>query len=199
MNTSGALPTMVGVLAGCTLLLVTPPSVRADDEVTAVFSKVVSKDYVRKKFPDGSYQPEEYFLKNGGRYDELGGSYDKPSGDASIDNKSYLDIARVIAEQLATQNYDPAKDLKTGKLIIVVRWGTTVPPDSGIPALKQTSSPILNAQQAPGKGGSGPSSSTYLDPHAMTLYAFDMVGSNIYTGPCIHFSNIPLLRNWPCF
>jgi len=126
---------MVGVLAGCTLLLVTPPSVRADDEVTAVFSKVVSKDYVRKKFPDGSYQPEEYFLKNGGRYDELGGSYDKPSGDASIDNKSYLDIARVIAEQLATQNYHPAKDLKTGKLIIVVRWGTTIPPHIGISAL----------------------------------------------------------------
>ena len=185
-------PIAAWILAGCGLLVATLPAARADEEITAVFSKVVSKDYVRTKLPNGSYQPEEYFLKNGGRYD-------KPSGDASIDNKSYLDIARVIAEQLATQNYDPAKDLKTGKLIIVVRWGTTVPPDSGIPALKQTSSPILNAQQAPGKGGSGPSSSTYLDPHAMTLYAFDMVGSNIYTGPCIHFSNIPLLRNWPCF
>ncbi len=32
MNTSGVLPTIVGVLAGCALLLVTPPTARADQE-----------------------------------------------------------------------------------------------------------------------------------------------------------------------
>ena len=156
MNALRAHPLTAWMLAACGVLLVAGSAARADEEITAVFSKVVSKEYVRTKLPDGSYKPEEYFLKNGGRYD-------KPSGDASIDNKSYLDIARVIAEELATQNYHPAKDLKTGKLIIVIRWGTTVPPASEIKALKQTSSLYLYATQA----------SSVVDPHAMTLYASD--------------------------
>jgi hypothetical protein len=159
-----ALPISAWILPICGGLLAILPAARAADEVTAVFSKVVSKDYVRKKLPDGSYQPEEYFLKDGGRYD-------KPSGDASIDNKSYLDIAGVIAEQLATQNYHPAKALKTGKLIIVVHWGTTIPPGSEIKALKQTSSLFLYAEQK-GSGTSGGTKS-FVDSHAMTLYAFD--------------------------
>ena len=87
-----------------------------------MFSKVVSKAYIRTKLPDGSYQPEEYFLKNGGRYD-------KPSGDASIDGENYSDIMRVVVEQLGIQNFRPAKGLKTGKLIMVVFWGTTTPPE----------------------------------------------------------------------
>jgi len=146
-----ALPITVFVPAGLIVFLVGLPAARGDEEVTAVFSKVVSKDYVRTKLSDGSYQPEEYFLKNGGRYD-------KPSGDASIDNKSYLDIARVIAEELATQNYHPAKDIKMGKLIIVVHWGTTIPPHIGIPALNYR----------PTVAGDGP-----VFSHEMTLNAFD--------------------------
>ena len=74
-----------------------------------MFSKVVSKDYVRTKLSDGSYQPEEYFLKNGGRYDN-------PSGDASIDNKELPGrIARVIAEELAgPRTTIRPRDLKNG-------------------------------------------------------------------------------------
>ena len=110
------------ILKGGSVFLVGPSATRADNEVTAIYSKVVSRDYVRSKLADGSFKPEEYFLKNGGRYD-------KPSGDASIDNKSFPDIARVIVEQLGTQNYRPGTDPKTGKLIMVVYWGTTMPHD----------------------------------------------------------------------
>jgi hypothetical protein len=123
MNASCAHPMTAWILAGCGLFLVTLQGARADEDVTAVTSKVVSKDYVRTKLPDGSYQQEAYFLKNGGRYD-------KPSGDASMDNKSFPDIARVIVEQLGIQNYRPGTDPRTGKLIIVVFWGTTIPRDS---------------------------------------------------------------------
>ena len=115
-----AIPTAVRVLAGYGALLVTLPGARANEDITAVSSKVIDKAYIRTKLPDGSYRPEEYFLKNGGRYD-------KPSGDASIDNAGFPDVARVIVEQLGTRNYNPANGLKTGKLIIVVFWGTTVP------------------------------------------------------------------------
>jgi hypothetical protein len=96
-----------------------PPCAHADDEATAVYSKVVSKDYVRMKLADGSYRPEEYFLKNGGRYDQ-------PSGDTSMDSKTFADIARVIVEQLGAQSYHPGTDPEAGKLIIVVFWGTSI-------------------------------------------------------------------------
>jgi hypothetical protein len=92
--------------------------------VTAVYSKVVSRDYIRTKLPDGSYKPETYFLKNGGRYDKV-------SGDPSMDNTRFPDIARVVAEQLGTQNFRPAADPKTGNLIIVLYWGTSITPASG--------------------------------------------------------------------
>jgi hypothetical protein len=112
----------IGLLLSWAIISAAQPCARADENVTAVSSKVVSKDYVRAKLPDGSYQPEEYFLKNGGRFD-------KPSGDASIDNIGFPEMARVIAGQLGAQNYVRAKSKQSGKLIIVVFWGTTATPD----------------------------------------------------------------------
>jgi hypothetical protein len=112
----------IGLLLSLGVLSETQPCAHADENVTAVTSKVVSKDYVRAKLADGSYQREDYFLKNGGRFD-------KPSGDASIDNIAFPYIARVIVNQLGNQNYRPGTDPRTGKLIIVVFWGSTGIPD----------------------------------------------------------------------
>lgn len=98
-----------------------------------MFSKVVSKDYVRTKFPNGSYKPEEYLIKNAGRYDH---PYYAPDPDASMDNKSFSDVARVVVEQLWIQNYRLCTDKKTAKLIIVVRWGTSTVPDSYLFGIK---------------------------------------------------------------
>jgi hypothetical protein len=124
------LPITVWILASCGVLLPILPAASPDEEITAVFSKVVSKDYVRKKLPDGSYQPEEYSLKNGGRYG-------KHSGDGSIDKLGFPDIARVIVEQLGTQNYlwdrTLATPQKLGNLLIIIRWGKTRPPDLSEP------------------------------------------------------------------
>jgi len=112
----------IGLLLGWAALFAAQPHALADADLTAVNSKVASKDYIRRKLPDGSYQPEEYFLKNGGRYE-------KTSGDASIDHIGFPDIAPVIVERLGTEDYIPAKSPKTGKLIILVTWGVTIPPD----------------------------------------------------------------------
>jgi hypothetical protein len=124
MRASRTLQLTGWIFAGCGILVLAKTSALAGEDVTAVSSRVVSKEYVRTILADGSYKSEKYFLKNGGRYD-------KPSGDASMDDKSFPNIARVIAEQLGTQNCRPGTDPKTGKLIIVVYWGTTIPLDRG--------------------------------------------------------------------
>jgi len=67
MDASKKLSITVWMLTGWTVLLTTLPSACADDQVTAVYSKVVSKDCIRTKLPDGSFKPETHFLKNGGR------------------------------------------------------------------------------------------------------------------------------------
>jgi hypothetical protein len=101
---------------------VAAPAINGSLGVTAVSSRV-SKDYVRLKLPDGSYQPEEYAFGEGGRLD---GSF----RDASIDKLRFLDIARVIAGPLAAQHYRPARGLDTEKLLIMIYWGTTIVPQS---------------------------------------------------------------------
>jgi hypothetical protein len=110
------------LLAGCGTMLdaqpVASPAMDGAVGITAVSSRV-SKDYVRTKLPDGSFQPEEYAFGDGGRYNG-------PFRDASIDKLSFLDIARVIAASLKAQNYVPAKDLNTEKLLIMLHWGTTI-------------------------------------------------------------------------
>lgn len=125
MITRQALHVTFWLLGGCGPLLnaepVVSPPVDATVGVTAVSSRV-SKDYVRTKLPDGSYQPEEYAFGNGGRYDG-------PFRDPSIDKLSFLDVAQVIAVPLKAQNYLPARGLKTEKLLIMVHWGTTIVPD----------------------------------------------------------------------
>jgi len=96
---------------------------RAADEVegvTAVASKV-SRDYVRARLPDGSFQPESYAFGEGGKWaGEI--------SDITIDRLKFLDVAHAIAYPLGTQNYLPSRDPNTTKLLIMVYWGTTAVP-----------------------------------------------------------------------
>jgi hypothetical protein len=112
------------LLVGGALLTAGKPSARAEEGVegvTAVASRV-SKDYVRTKLADGSFQPEAYAFGEGGNW---GGEIK----DASIDKLHFIDVAKVIAAPLASRKYFPASDPKTTRLLIMVYWGTTeVPP-----------------------------------------------------------------------
>jgi len=99
------------------------PALRADDPVdgvTAVSSRV-SKDYVRARLPDGSFQPESYAFGNGGNW---GGEIK----DATIDTLHFIDVARVVAAPLASQKFLPAKDPSKTRLLIMLYWGTTAVP-----------------------------------------------------------------------
>jgi hypothetical protein len=90
--------------------------------VTAVSSKV-SKDYARKKLPDGSFEPEYYAFGEGGKWE---GEFN----DATMDKLHFIDVARVIAPALAGRKYLPARDpAKTG-LLIMLYWGTTAVPEA---------------------------------------------------------------------
>jgi hypothetical protein len=123
MNASLAFQKPIWLLLGSVALCAAQPCARAADEVngvTAVSSRV-SKDYVRTRLPDGSFQPESYSLGEGGSW---GGEI----SDATIDKVKFIDVARVIAGPLANQKYLPSKDPNKVKLLIMVYWGTTAVP-----------------------------------------------------------------------
>jgi hypothetical protein len=123
MTLSGSHRLAGALLAGVALAQAVQPAARASDGiegVTAVASKV-SKDYVRAKLSDGSYQPEAYAFGEGGKW---AGQI----SDATIDKLRFLDVARVIAGPLATQHYVPARDPGKTRLLIMLYWGTTSVP-----------------------------------------------------------------------
>jgi hypothetical protein len=97
---------------------------RADEGVngiTAVSSKV-SKDYVRQKLPDGSFQSETYAFGEGGKWEgEI--------KDLTIDKLRFVDVAHVIAVPLAERKYIPAQDPNKTNLLIMLYWGTTAVPE----------------------------------------------------------------------
>jgi hypothetical protein len=107
------------VLCCCGALLANLP-LRAE-EVEAISSKT-AKDYVRRKLPDGTYQPETYAF---GKGDTLGGA----RVDATIDKMDFMDIARILSVPLAEKRYIPTQDPKTTNLLIMVYWGTTLAPE----------------------------------------------------------------------
>jgi hypothetical protein len=112
------------------------------------------------KLPNGSFKPETYFLKKGGRYD-------KSSEDASMDDKTFPDIARIIGEQLGTQSYFPGTDPTTGRLILVVYWGTTNAPAAGA---------NLGMDQAQQKSNASP---THLTGYDLGEAIFDQNAQNM--------------------
>jgi hypothetical protein len=91
------------------------------NDITAVASRT-STDYVRRKGADGKYPAEFFSFAEGGQWKG-------DMKDETIDKLSFLDIAHMVAEPLRRQNYLPATDPKTTKLLIMVYWGTTHAPE----------------------------------------------------------------------
>ena len=147
-------------------LLLSAQEARAEDGVegvTAVASKV-SKDYVRTKLPNGSFQPETYAFGEGGKWSgEI--------SDATFDKLSFMEVARIIAGPLAVQRYIPASDPAKTRLLIMVYWGLTdVPPPVSSSVAYDNLSAIQNqmaASQAAAKAASagGQGSSHYHPPN----------------------------------
>jgi hypothetical protein len=111
---------LILALGACSLAAPGARTAFGEDGVTGVtaVSSQVSDDYVRAKLPGGGFQPETYAFGEGGRW---GGAI----SDKTFDGVRFTDVAHVVARPLADQNYLPAKDPRTARLLIMVYWGTT--------------------------------------------------------------------------
>lgn len=119
------------------LLALAPVWLHAEkpDRVIAVYS-AVSPTYQRATLATGAIKPETYAFGDGGA--EGGGL-----ADFTLDQLSFLDVAKAIAPSLASQNYvacDP-KDPTHTDLLIMVYWGRTIGTDR-----TSTSTEYQNAQ-----------------------------------------------------
>jgi len=103
------------------MVLVCGQEVLAKNEsfVVAVRSQA-AKNYERAKAADGSPRRETYVLVNGGLFPGT-------ARDASFDRVSYPDLAGIVAQQLARQNYFLSRTAQEADLLLVLHWGTTAP------------------------------------------------------------------------
>jgi len=117
------IPTKCRLWAGAVLSLVVPIAGWAAEATvtTAVYSKV-GLDYKRMKAKDGSFKPEHYALSNGGR---IAGT----TSDLTVDRVTYPEVAEIAMKLLAQQNYRYAQTREQAKLLLVLQWGSTLPPD----------------------------------------------------------------------
>jgi hypothetical protein len=91
------------------------------EDIEAV-SSAVHNGYRRTMLPNGKFAPESYILSKGEFwFGEI--------ADPTIESVSFPVIARQMAGALAQQNYLPASDPISAKLLIVINWGTTAAPE----------------------------------------------------------------------
>jgi hypothetical protein len=100
-------------------------AVWADDKPipVSIYSRV-SPNYERELEQDGTYKREFYAIGYGGRVDGT-------VWDTTQEKENFPEIAGIVAEELAKQNYHFSPDKNTADLLIVLHWGTTAPFNSG--------------------------------------------------------------------
>ena len=91
-----------------------PFSAVSDSERLTAVSSSAHNGYVRTRLADGSYSPETFAFGKGGKIDYL------DMRDPTFDDVGFKAIARMIAGPLAEQNYLPARNPDTTKLLIMV-------------------------------------------------------------------------------
>lgn len=108
-------------IAACLLGPVLSPAIRAADDTvsTAVFARI-SKEYQRKRLPDGSLKPEFYAIGNGG---VVAGTM----RDKTAERVAFADIVRLTMPLLAQQGYRYAQQAQEADLLLVLHWGNTLP------------------------------------------------------------------------
>jgi hypothetical protein len=133
-----ATPLLRTLLLGCCAAILCSAIGHAE-EVESVASKI-GKGYVRKKLPDGSFQPETYAF---GKGDNMSGA----RVDSTIDKMDFMDVARILAVPLAEKGYVPTRDPKTTNELIMVYWGTTQAPEDATDSNSHYLAQRANEQQ----------------------------------------------------
>jgi hypothetical protein len=88
----------------------------ADASIAA--SATAGSDYVRATDAKGAPQAESYVFSEG-KY------FEGALVDRGLARTTFADVTRILAGNLAKQNYFPATDVNSAKLLIMVHWGTT--------------------------------------------------------------------------
>jgi hypothetical protein len=122
-------------------LILLPAALHADHSDFVVVSATASKAYTQTKFVNGVPKPETYVFYEGKYFGGL-------TRDPSIAHTKFMDIAKVLAPNLAKQNYLPTKNTKAADLLIVVNWGTTVTDETAKKSDPNTSFALTDAIQA---------------------------------------------------
>lgn len=90
----------------------------AAKESSVAASATAGSDYMRGKDGKGQLVPESYVFAEG-RF--FGGT----THDSSLNRMTFPEITRTLAVSLAKQNYFPALNIESARLLIMVHWGTT--------------------------------------------------------------------------
>jgi hypothetical protein len=121
---------------------------RAGKNDAVVISSTAAADYVRPTDEKGKPVPQSYVFMEG-----------KYLGGGTVDNSearmTFDEITRILATNLAKQNYLPTKDVASASLLIRIFWGTTLiyedpQRDQNIAAINTAMS---NMQTATAEGG----------------------------------------------
>ena len=143
-------------------------SVTPTDDLTAIYAKTFN-GYSRKFEADGSVMPESYGVAVGGLItgiptaDEKG--FGRPTGDASVDSTTFVEIAGIIEQALSPRNYVPTSNPKNAKLLIVVFWGRTAGTNS-----------FSSAKGAPGLGNKDGAARDVVNQRNAALLGFQNEG-----------------------
>ena len=107
------------------LFVIASATTWADDKPipVSIYSRV-SPNYERELESDGNYKREHYAIGYGGRVDGT-------VWDQTQEKENFPEIAGIIAEELAKQNYHFSPDKNTADLLIVLHWGRTAPFSTG--------------------------------------------------------------------
>jgi hypothetical protein len=128
--------------------------------VVAVSARV-SKDYVRRRLPDGTFQVETYAFGKGGCFHAAAHAQ---VPDLAVETMPFSAIAITLAGALKRQNYLPSTDPTKRRLLILVYWGLSMPPDNG-----RDSPTFVNMQAAL----SNPTMTDEARDNAITAYVMD--------------------------
>jgi hypothetical protein len=122
----------------CALLVATAASLPADSRVAVVAH--AEPDYLERRRDDnGALRTESYFI--------LEGTYFPGQvRDRTLERTTLVDIARLLAPELAKQSYAPAPQVEAADLMLVVHWGTTVRAKPDVDYLLRTQSEQREAQ-----------------------------------------------------
>jgi hypothetical protein len=137
------------VLAGPLLGADNP--VTGSDDTTAISSKTFN-GYIRPKAADGSFIPETYGVAVGGLISGTPTAEEKgfamPTGDASIDRTTFVEVAGVVEQALAARHYIPTPDPEKAKLLIAVFWGRTAGTNSFSGVIDGAARDLINQRNA---------------------------------------------------